>query len=203
MPAASAIAPYVGPALRVDSVHVPPSMDRIEITTERAPGEFRINDLDHWAAPLARLARQTLTADLVLRLPAGRVIFPHLDKTQGAIGISVDILAFSAGAKGARLEASWTVTSGDPKLMTPDDSKLIAASNDSKLMASDDCKRMTPDDCKLMASKDSVPGPGAAGRAVLLEDGTPGEGAAATARVLSVLVARLADRISEDLASRP
>jgi uncharacterized lipoprotein YmbA len=113
--AAAAIGPYSGPALRIDSVHVPPSMDRIEITTERAPGEIRINDLDHWAAPLGQLVRQALTADLSVRLPEGRVIFPHLAKPQGAIGINLDILAFSADAKGSRLEASWIMTSDDSK----------------------------------------------------------------------------------------
>jgi hypothetical protein len=110
--AAAAVVPYAGPALRVDAVHVPPAMDRVEILTTAAPGELKINDFDHWAAPLGRLVRQTLTDDLIARLPKGRVIFPHLEKTPDAIGIDVDILAFSADTRGARLEASWTVTSG-------------------------------------------------------------------------------------------
>jgi uncharacterized protein len=154
--AASAIGRYSGPALRVDAVHIPPSLDRIEITTEIAPGELRINDLDHWAAPLEQLMRQALTADLMARLPKGRMIAPHLTKSQGALGVNVDILEFSADAKGARLEASW--------IMTSDDSK-----------------------------------PTSAHRAVLLEDDTPSAGAAATARALSTMLARLADRISGDL----
>ena len=113
--AASAIAPYAGPALRIDSVHIPPSLDRIEITTEMTPGELRINDLHHWAAPLEQLTRQALTADLMARLPDGKVIFPHLVKPRGGIGVNVDILAFSADAKGARLEASWVTTSDDSR----------------------------------------------------------------------------------------
>ncbi len=114
--AAAAIVPYGGPALRIDSVHVPPPMDRIEIMTERAPGEFRINDLDHWAAPLAQMVRQVLTADLVVRLPEGRVIFPNLAKSTGALGVDLDILAVSADAKGTYLEASWMINSDDSKL---------------------------------------------------------------------------------------
>jgi uncharacterized lipoprotein YmbA len=90
-------------------------MDRIEITTEMAPGEFRINDLDHWAAPLGRLVRQALTQDLMVRMPEGRVISPHLPKPQGAIGIDLDIIAFSADAKGARFEASWMIISADSR----------------------------------------------------------------------------------------
>ena len=84
--------------------------------TERAPGEFRINDLDHWAAPLAQMVRQVLTADLVVRLPEGRVIFPNLAKSTGALGVDLDILAVSADAKGTYLEASWMINSDDSKL---------------------------------------------------------------------------------------
>jgi uncharacterized lipoprotein YmbA len=131
-------------------------MDRIEITTERAPGELRINDLNHWAAPLGQLVRQALTADLKVRLPEGRVIFPHIAKSAGAIGVNLDILAFSADARGTRLEASWVMTSDDVT-------------------------------------------PGAAPCTVSLEDATPTAGAAATARALSALLARLADRISKNL----
>jgi uncharacterized lipoprotein YmbA len=156
VPSASAIGPYAGPALRVDSAHVPPSLDRTEIMTATAPGELRIDDLDQWAAPLGQLVRQALTADLALRLPEGRVIFPQLAKSTGAIGVNVDILAFSADSKGTHLEASWIVTS--------DDSKRASAP-----------------------------------RTVSLEDDSPTAGAAATARALSAALARLADRISEDL----
>jgi uncharacterized lipoprotein YmbA len=109
----SGIGRYSGPALRIDAVHIPPSLDRIAITTDLTPGELRINELDHWAAPPGQLVRQALTADLAMRLPEGRVIFPHLAKSRGAIGLNVDILAFSADAQGARLEASWIMTSDD------------------------------------------------------------------------------------------
>ncbi len=108
-PAAAARA-YSGPALRVDSVHIPPALDRIEIVYDTAPGEVKINDLDHWSAPPAQAARQTLSADLVERLPPGLVIFPHLSKPADALGLSVDILGFEADQRGARLLASWTLT---------------------------------------------------------------------------------------------
>ncbi len=102
--------PYDGPPVRVDAVHVPPSLDRVEMLGDIAPGELQIDDFDHWAAPLGLLARQTLTADLAARLPAGRVISPSLAKPPGAASLAVDILAFSADKHGARLEASWVLT---------------------------------------------------------------------------------------------
>jgi uncharacterized protein len=107
--------PYSGPPIRVDAVHIPPALDRLEILTELAPGEFQVSDLDHWIAPLGQVARQALTADLIPRLPQGRVIFPHLAKPAGAIGINVDLLAFSSNREGATLEVSWGGTSdGSP-----------------------------------------------------------------------------------------
>jgi uncharacterized lipoprotein YmbA len=98
---------YNGPAIRVEAVHVPPALDRIEISSEVAAGEFRVDELDHWVAPLGQITRQVLTADLIARLPQGRVIFPHLAGPPGAIGINVDLLSFSADRQGATLYVSW------------------------------------------------------------------------------------------------
>jgi uncharacterized protein len=102
---------YNGPAIRIETVHIPSALDRIEILSEVGPGEFKVSDRDHWIAPLGQLARQALTADLVARLPQGRVIFPHLAKPAGAIGVSVDLLAFSTDREGAKLQVSWVGTS--------------------------------------------------------------------------------------------
>jgi uncharacterized lipoprotein YmbA len=111
----SALGSYGGPPIRIDAVHVPPALDRIEVVSNIAPGELKINDLDHWSAPLGQAARQALSADMVSRLPQGRVIFPHLAKSEDALGISVDVLDFKADQRGAYLEASWVITSTDPK----------------------------------------------------------------------------------------
>lgn len=107
---AAPISRYEGPAIRVDAVHVPPALDRIEVVSDIAPGELKVGDLDHWSAPLAQIAKQALSADLVARLPPGRVIFPHLAKSEGALGVIVDVLDFGADARGAYLEASWIIT---------------------------------------------------------------------------------------------
>jgi uncharacterized lipoprotein YmbA len=100
---------YQGPALRVDSVTVPPAFDRLELVTETRPAQLKIEDLDEWSAPLVDEARQTLSADLIARLPAGRVIFPHLMKPEGTLGLSVDVLEFHADDAGASMLASWSI----------------------------------------------------------------------------------------------
>ena len=98
---------YAGPAVRVDAVHLPADMDRAEITTRSAAGDLTIHELDHWAASLPRMAQQTLTADLVARLPPGKVILAPLDKPDHALGLNVVILRSSSDAKGAVFMASW------------------------------------------------------------------------------------------------
>jgi uncharacterized protein len=107
----SILSSYTGPPIRVEAIHIPPALDRIEISSEVAPGEFKISELDHWIAPLGQLTRQVLTADLIARLPQGRIIFPHLAAPVGAIGISVEVLSFGADQEGAKLHVSWVGTS--------------------------------------------------------------------------------------------
>jgi uncharacterized protein len=106
---ASHIDLYHAPALRVDTLNVPASWDRIEILKLSAAGTLQISDFDHWAAPLAQMARQALSDDLDQRLPAGSVIYPRLPKPSGALGVNVDILDFNIVASQASMRASWII----------------------------------------------------------------------------------------------
>jgi uncharacterized protein len=100
---------YHAPALRVDTLNVPAGWDRMEILNPSAAGALQINDFDHWAAPLAQMARQTLSDDLDQRLPSGSVIYPRLPKPIGALGVDIDILDFAVVASQASMRASWTI----------------------------------------------------------------------------------------------
>jgi uncharacterized protein len=106
---ASHIDVYHAPALRIDTLNVPASWDRMEILRPSAAGAVQINDFDHWAAPLAQMARQTLSDDLDRRLPSGSVVYPRLPKPSGALGVNVDILDFNMAASQASIRASWIV----------------------------------------------------------------------------------------------
>lgn len=113
---ASQLAVDHAPALRVDTLNVPAGWDRIEILKVSASGTLQISDFDHWAAPLAQMARQTLSDDLDQRLPTGSVIYPRLPKPDGALGVDVDILDMSIVGSQATMRASWTIVpSGDMK----------------------------------------------------------------------------------------
>jgi len=100
---------YAAPALRIDTLSVPAGWDRIEILSVSGAGELRVNDFDHWSAPLAQIARQALSVDLDRRLPPGTVIYPRLPKPDGALGINVDILEFSVVSSQASMRASWVI----------------------------------------------------------------------------------------------
>jgi uncharacterized lipoprotein YmbA len=100
---------YHAPPLRVDTLNVPAGWDRIEILKLSAAGTLQINDFDHWAAPLAQMARQTLSDDLDQRLPSGSVIYPRLPKPISALGVNVDILDFNMVLSQASMRASWTI----------------------------------------------------------------------------------------------
>lgn len=100
---------YQAPALRVDTLNVPASWDRIEILSLSAAGNLQISDFDHWSAPLAQLARQALSDDLDRRLPSGSVIYPALPKSNAELGIHVDILEFTVVASQASMRASWLI----------------------------------------------------------------------------------------------
>ncbi len=105
---------YHAPGLRVDTLNVPASWDRIEILKPSAAGALQIGDFDHWSAPLAQMARQALSDDLDQRLPPGSVIYPRLPKPSGALGLNVDILDFNIVASQASMRVSWIITpSGD------------------------------------------------------------------------------------------
>ena len=126
-PIATIVTPgaYQGPAVRVEAVHVPPALDRREIVSEVAPGEFKVSDVDQWIAPLGQGVRQTLTADLASRLPPGRVIFPHLVKPPGTISISVELLTFTADRRGAELQVSWQGSSEGTPPQTPGGTMIL------------------------------------------------------------------------------
>jgi uncharacterized protein len=100
---------YQAPPLRIDTLNVPASWDRIEILSVSGTGKLEILDFDHWSAPLAQVARQALSNDLDQRLPSGSLIYPRLPKPNGALGVNVDILEFNVAASQASMRASWII----------------------------------------------------------------------------------------------
>jgi uncharacterized lipoprotein YmbA len=124
LPPAQGASPYTGPALRVAGVQMPAATDRTEITTPLLRGGLDVHDLDHWAAPLHQLARETLSADLIARLPPGKVMLAPRGLSNDALNLNVVILPFVAEAHGSQFVASWHLT-GDDGAVTGVGSDLV------------------------------------------------------------------------------
>jgi uncharacterized protein len=107
-PGAAAVA-YDGPVVQLVSVQLPAGIDRDELVQELAPGRFQVLDGDHWLAPLGRLARQTLAADLAARLPPGRSVFPGALWPAAGAQLSVAVLSFSVRDGQAEMRVSWSL----------------------------------------------------------------------------------------------
>jgi uncharacterized lipoprotein YmbA len=94
--------------IRLRRVTIPPALDRVELTREVAPGEVKISDFEHWAAPLGQTAVRVLAQDLAARLPAGGLIPPAAPLPPGGVDIDVDILAFNVVDGQATMQVSWS-----------------------------------------------------------------------------------------------
>lgn len=101
----------VSPPVEVGDVPVPAVLDRDSIVLTEGGDRLDISGQDEWGAPLGRLIRQTLTADLMSRLPPGSVLTPGSTAPRSGLRIiSVDIQRFSGDTAGlVVLEASWSL----------------------------------------------------------------------------------------------
>jgi len=109
---------YAGAAYRVDAVHIPADLDRLELVRPGPGGRFTVSDNDHWAAPLGDLLQRTLTQDLAAEFPSGEIVFPQAPKPPGAGGIVVTILGLTYGDGSVAMDASWSVVAARPPVTT-------------------------------------------------------------------------------------
>jgi hypothetical protein len=94
--------------LRLRRVTIPPALDRAELTREVSPGEVKVSDFEHWAAPLGQTAVQVLAEDLAARLPAGTLIPPEAPLPPDGLDVDVDILSFNVSDAQAVMQVSWS-----------------------------------------------------------------------------------------------
>jgi hypothetical protein len=108
-PVAAGIA--LSPPIEVADVPVPAVLDRDSIVLNEGGDRLNVSSQDEWGAPLGRLIRQTLTSDLMSRLPPGSVLAPGSTAPRSGLRIvSVNIVRFSGDAAGnVVLDASWSL----------------------------------------------------------------------------------------------
>lgn len=114
---ADPVAQRLPPApVRVDSVVVPPELDRPQIVRRAGPGRLDLADDDRWAGPLDELARGALASDLALRLAAGATVRqddPAPPRTLHRIDVVIE--RFEGATPGpVTLVARWTLLGDGP-----------------------------------------------------------------------------------------
>ena len=112
IPADAPAAGVAGAPIGIDTVELPPGLDRRGIVVRDADHKVEVRGTHQWTAPLEDMVLHTLAFDLANRLPEGTVILPGQPRPAGAIrSIAV---AFEDLAPGPEpvfvLDARWTVS---------------------------------------------------------------------------------------------
>jgi uncharacterized protein len=111
IPADAPAAGAAGAPLGIDTIELPPGLDRRGIVVRDADHKVEVRGTHQWTAPLEEMVLHTLAFDLANRLPEGTVILPGQPRPAGAVrSISV---AFEDLAPGPEpvfvLDARWTL----------------------------------------------------------------------------------------------
>jgi len=115
-PGSAAAKPRPAVPVRVDSVTVPPELDRPQIVRRAGPGRLDLADGDRWAGALDELARRALAADLALRLPAGAMVRADDPAPPASLHRLDVVIERFEGALGGpvSLDAHWTLLGAAP-----------------------------------------------------------------------------------------
>jgi uncharacterized lipoprotein YmbA len=100
--------PYAGPVIQITAFNVPAIFDREEMLKEVSPGQFQVEEFDHWAAPFAQMARQTFATDLAARLPGGMLSPPGSPVPTGVAQLAINLEAYRVVGSHASLQVSWS-----------------------------------------------------------------------------------------------
>jgi uncharacterized lipoprotein YmbA len=107
-PAAPRVA-IAGLPIGVDTVELPPQIDRREIVLRESNGRLNLRGTELWSAPLKAMVVHTLAFDLAGRLPEGMIVLPGQGKPVGVTrSIYVVVEEFGAGPDPVLvLDARW------------------------------------------------------------------------------------------------
>ena len=100
-----------GTAVAIDTIELPPGLDRREIVVRKANQQLDIRTNELWPANLQPIVLHTLAFDLASRLPEGMVVLPGQSRPAGAPrGIDVAFEELTAGPDNhVTLDARWTL----------------------------------------------------------------------------------------------
>jgi len=100
-----------GTAVAIDTIELPPGLDRREIVVRKANQQLEIRSNELWPANLQPLVLHTLAFDLAGRLPEGMVVLPGQSRPATAPrAIDVAFEELTAGPENrVTLDAHWTL----------------------------------------------------------------------------------------------
>jgi uncharacterized lipoprotein YmbA len=100
-----------GSQIALDSIELPPELDRRELVLRKADRQLDVRAAEQWSAVLSRCVLHALAFDLARRLPEGMVILPGQAKPNApmrTIDLAFEELAAGPDAK-LVLDARWVV----------------------------------------------------------------------------------------------
>jgi hypothetical protein len=101
-----------GTPVQIARVHLPPSLDRLQMVRETSSYSLEISDRHRWSGPLDQMIRRSVSEDLLAILPSARVVLPHEPAPPHTLELVIDVVRFMPDAAGrVTLEASWSVVS--------------------------------------------------------------------------------------------
>ncbi len=102
------VAARSGPPIGIETLELPPGLDRREVVVRKAGHELEVRPNELWSATLQPLVLHTLAFDLASRLPAGAFVLPGSVKPPSMRGINVTFEELAAGPEQkVVLDARW------------------------------------------------------------------------------------------------
>ncbi|MEZ0313513.1 MAG: membrane integrity-associated transporter subunit PqiC [Myxococcota bacterium] len=151
--AASNRTSYTGAPVRLEAVHLPPSVAGHRILHGSNDHEVTISSLERWTDELDFLMRQTLAQNLVTRLPQGVVVFPDAPRPRGSLAWVVDVLTLREVSGKLECEASWSLMASDlPRAIERRQASYSAVVDGSGASTSEALSRITAELADAMAA---------------------------------------------------
>ena len=113
-PSVSQGASLPGDPIRIAAVRFPRQFDRLEVVTDPASAEIKVDGVHRWSAPIGDLARAALTEDLIQCAPGLTVLPDGAAQTPGVRYVVVDILSLRHADGAFAMSATLYVSPVDP-----------------------------------------------------------------------------------------
>ncbi|MDB5480931.1 MAG: hypothetical protein JWO83_1984 [Caulobacteraceae bacterium] len=99
-----------GDPVRVAAVHLPPWLDRLEVTRPTEGAAVVVEDFERWSAPVGDLALAALTEDLADRLAGVTVLPARAIAPPATRDVTVDLTSLTRRGTSLELDGAATVT---------------------------------------------------------------------------------------------